>query len=63
MCFVKALVWEPKEFVSVPFPALRARNNHPNYLHLWRHKDRITEVGPIPSNFFTQKTERRIGDW
>jgi hypothetical protein len=24
--------------------------------------DRITEVGPIPRNFFTQETERRIGE-
>ena len=24
--------------------------------------DRITEVGPIPRNLFTQKTERRIGE-
>ena len=24
--------------------------------------DRITEVRPIPRNFFTQETERRIGE-
>jgi len=24
--------------------------------------DRITEVGPIPRNFFTEETERRIGE-
>ena len=24
--------------------------------------DRITEVRPIPGNFFTQETERRIGE-
>jgi hypothetical protein len=24
--------------------------------------DRITEVRPIPGNFFSQKTERRIGE-
>jgi hypothetical protein len=25
--------------------------------------DRITEVRPIPRNFFTQETERRIANW
>lgn len=40
MCFVKDLFWEPEECV-VQFHPPRSEyvNNHPNCLHLWRHRE------------------------
>lgn len=40
MCFVKDLFWGEEEWV-VQFHPARSEyvNNHPNVLHLWRHRD------------------------
>lgn len=46
MCFVKDLFWNPEDCV-VQFhpPQSEYVNNHPNCLHLWRHK---TATFPMP---------------
>lgn len=47
MCFVKDLFWEPEECV-VQFHPPRSEyvNNHPNVLHLWRHKTELFRTPP-----------------